>query len=147
MYCSGFQQGTREVIHWHRRHRIQFPKLSFRMTDRIQPLRRGPESWKTRWISLSHWIVTLVVSFIAWISAPYNRAKRYVHENWWLLTAWRSRKKRGHPGGRRPKEPKVLGVVLFQQSFRAQDDQALSRILTWYDVAYKLKHYELILTS
>ena len=70
------------------------------MTDRTQSLRRGPGSWKGRWISLSHWIVTLLVSFIAWISEPYNRARRYIHESWLSrVTAWRSRKKRGHPGG------------------------------------------------
>lgn len=75
-------------------------------------------------VRVAYYLVALLVTLAGWIS-----------RQWKSVCSMRWLRRRGGHGsyskGRQPKEPRVLGVVLFQRSFRAQEDQALSRLLVW----------------
>eukprot|EP00889_Picochlorum_renovo_P001016 jgi/Picre1/28046/NNA_001006.t1 len=76
--------------------------------------------------SIAYRCVALFVAFASWVTHQWRRFKIYIASH--TTSRWhRHREARG----RRPREPRVLGVVLFQKSFGTQDDQALSRILVW----------------
>lgn len=83
-------------------------------------------------VSVAYKVVALLVTLVGWISRLWSCMTQ--DSVYWLSYI---RKKRGnmvgaYSKGRQPKDPRVLGVVLFQRSFRAQENQALSRLLTWY---------------
>ena len=83
-------------------------------------------------VRVAYQVVALLVTIAGWISRQW----RSVTHGSMKLLSYMSRKRENTAGayskGKRPKEPRVLGVVLFQRAFRAQEDQALSRLLTWY---------------
>jgi len=85
-------------------------------------------------VRIAYQVVALLVTIAGWISRQWRSVRQSSMK--WLSCM---RRKRGNTAGayskgKRPKEPRVLGVVLFQRAFRAQEDQALSRLLTWYVV-------------
>lgn len=81
-------------------------------------------------VRVAYYLVALLVTIAAWISRQWKSVGR-ARSMKWLSCVRRRGGNESYSKGRQPKEPRVLGVVLFQRSFRAQEDQALSRLLVW----------------
>lgn len=78
-------------------------------------------------VRVAYYLVALLVTIAGWISRQWKSAGSMR----WVSCVRRRGGHASYSKGRQPKEPRVLGVVLFQRSFRAQEDQALSRLLVW----------------
>lgn len=89
-------------------------------------------------VTVAYRVVALVVAIAGWISLRWYHITHDMTSS--ILEIFKRRKGRSpheYPKGRRPKTPRVLGVVLFQRSFRAQEDQALARLVVWCVVLYE----------
>lgn len=99
------------------------------MTRSLQTLLSIP---KRAVVRLAYHVVALLVTCARWIAHQWKYRVVHTSRGWlWYRRRSRGGKGVGYAKGQRPKDPRVLGVVLFQRSFRAQEDQALSRLLVW----------------
>jgi hypothetical protein len=96
-------------------------------------------------VTVAYQVVALLVTIVGLISRQWRRMTQYSIKCWLYIRRKRGNGNGAYSKGKRPKEPRVLGVVLFQRSFRAQENQALSRLLTWcvvlYDASYLSRHW------
>lgn len=82
-------------------------------------------------VTVAYQVVALLVTIVGLISRQWRRMTQYSIKCCLYIRRKRGNGNGAYSKGKRPKEPRVLGVVLFQRSFRAQENQALSRLLTW----------------